>query len=1115
MICVFAMAQTIEHTYHYDNPLVSTIEGYQIVNFEGCRPTGNPGEPIMPWQAVSLMLPQGAEARSISVEYSDFVTLESSFNLYPSQPDRPISADGPFDFVKNEALYHSSETFPIVTHSDVHTHYINGVAFAFSGFTPMRYVASTGSASYATTVRVKIETTASRTDHSSMLWLRPENTRSMTRLAQNANTLSTYSRRDNALPEYEVLVITPESYAGSFDQYTTFYAQRGLRVRVATTQEIYASQQGRDNQEKIRNYIIQEYEKSGILSVILGGDISLVPYRSLWCHAQDGYDDHVPSDLYYAALDGTWNDDNDGKWGEIGEDDLIPEIAISRLPFNNVSELETILSKTYSYLTTPVLGEFHTTTFAGEHLGDGYYASSDLERLVGMSDFNGYTTYGYDEETYDIHRVYETPTHWWDANELRDDIRGGTQYVNHFGHANANYVAGWYNWDITPQLFSTANGTEHNYTFFQSQGCICGDFADDCILECMVRNETGIIAATGNSRYGWYSTAGDASSAHFNRELVDAYHHERIPDLNSAFKESKIMTAPYITLNGEIGTMRWTMYALNAIGDGSATVWFDEPFTPNVNYPAEIHVGTNRIPVDVTDEDGNALYNFTCRLFNGNGELIGMACTDHNGHANVDFYPVVSTDSLTLYVTGMSAWPQHFAINFPHTDCAFVMFDNLLLNDEDGQIDFNENHNIGLVFRNVGNLNANNVTATLVCDQPQYINITQGQATVGNIESFAYQTIDNAFAFTVCDSVADLSEISFTLTCSDGNEAWDSHFSIVAHAPSFEVSNVSMEEVEGNGNGIADQGETLSLHFSIKNTGSSPSNDTHFGVFCSAPEISFSENQFALGELLPGETTTADFTFTVTTGLTEATAFELILATYYGRYINRDHHFINVGCEVEDFETGDFTKYDWQFSQSRWTITNHNAFEGSFCAKSPSMNDNQSATLWLDYDVACENEFSFHYKVSSEAAYDWLTFYIDDELMNRWAGEEDWTRASFVLPEGQHQLKWTYAKDAGASSGQDCAWIDFLVFPPDAIVLGMGSYVDDNINIFPNPTTGIVNIEAEGIQHISVTNTLGQIVHNAEIDANTTIDLSRFGTGIFLIRIRTENGVIVKRISVE
>ena len=169
-------------------------------------------------------------------------------------------------------------------------------------------------------------------------------------------------------------------------------------------------------------------------------------------------------------------------------------------------------------------------------IGDGVYASQDLERLIGEVNFNGYTTYGYPED-YEFVRVYETPTHWWDPAELAAAINDGTQYVNHFGHANTSYVAGWYNWDITPSLFAGANGTDHNYFIFKSQGCICGDFADDCILERMVVNATGAVAAIGNSRYGWYNQAGDGPSAHYHRELIDAYCHERMAGLGEALKE--------------------------------------------------------------------------------------------------------------------------------------------------------------------------------------------------------------------------------------------------------------------------------------------------------------------------------------------------------------------------------------------------------------------------------------------------------------------------------------------------------------------------------------------------------------------------------------------------
>ena len=1111
--CLFASAQVVRQTYHYDNPVSRTLDGYEILNLEGCKAIGDIGAPTLPWQSVSLMLPQGQEAQSISVKFLDFEELDGSFDLYPFQAYRPISAEGPFEFVKDESLYQSAETYPEKANSEVKTQYLNGVAFALSGFTPMRYVPATGKVSIAHTVVVSIETRASRADHGKQLWLRPENVRSMERLAQNKSQLASYQRRDGNLPQYELLVITPENYVGYFEDYTALYAQQGLRGRVIAKEDILASMDGRDNQEKIRNYILQEYQNSGITMVVLGGDVNLIPCRQLWCFAQEGYEDYVPSDLYYAGLDGTWNGNGNNLWGEVGEDDLFPEIGVSRIPFNNGGELETMLSKTFSYMTSPVLGEFRQTTFGGEHLGNGYYASSDLERLVGEVTFNGYTTFGYDENIYDINRVYATPSHEWNPDELRDAVRGGTQYVNHFGHAGTDYVAGWYNWDITPNLFQGANGVDHNYTLFHSQGCICGDFNDDCIMERMVRNETGILAAMGNSRYGWYSTAGDASSAHLNRELVDAHCHERIAELSLAFKECKIQTAPFVTMFGEVGTMRWSMYALNVIGDGTVSVWFDEPFTPEVTYPAQLQLGTKSLPVDVKDADGNPQYNFRCSLFNGD-ELIGLAITDHDGHADIEFYPVEGNDTLTLVVAGMSAWPQTFTITQADANCAYVIFDAFAIHDEDNQIDFGESHTFDITFRNVGALTGHNLSATLVAQNPEYITITQGTANIANMEGFSYTTLTDAFAFEVCDSIPDRTEIGFTLQCTDGTDIWTSTFSTIAYAPDFFTDVVEIIEVEGNGNGIADPGETLTLRIEIINTGNSDTPDAHFGIYCSAPEIMFDQNEFPLGPLAASDTTLVDFTFTISENLSEATAFELILCSYYGRYLVQNNYFVNVGCEVEDFETGDFSKFNWQRSVRQWTITSRDAYEGNFCAKSPNMSDNQSASFWLDYEVAAENEFSFYYKVSSEMAYDWLTFFIDDELYERWSGETDWSKATFVLPQGQHQLKWQYAKDAGVSSGEDCAWVDFIVFPPTVTVLGVGNDLSENANLYPNPSQGDFTINMEEISDITIFNTLGQTILHLE-KAEGTQNLHLEQKGLYLIQIRNAKGVETQKIIIK
>lgn len=139
-------------------------------------------------------------------------------------------------------------------------------------------------------------------------------------------------------------------------------------------------------------------------------------------------------------------------------------------------------------------------------------------------------------------------------------------------------------------------------------------------------------------------------------------------------------------------------------------------------------------------------------------------------------------------------------------------------------------------------------------------------------------------------------------------------------------------------------------------------------------------------------------------------------------------------ASIEDWETGDFSQYEWQFEgNADWFITDVNPYEGVYSAQSMDIGDGQSAALYLEYNVYDEDTLSFWYRVSSESNYDYLNFYIDDVLIDEWAGEIPWSLAQFVVPVGMHTLKWEYDKDFSVSSGQDAVWIDLITFPPEEV----------------------------------------------------------------------------------
>ncbi len=109
---------------------------------------------------------------------------------------------------------------------------------------------------------------------------------------------------------------------------------------------------------KIRNCIIDYYTNYGTSYVILGGDSDptdedddIVPHRGLY--AEGEYD--IPSDMYYSCLDGTWNDDGDNAWGEVGEYDVYSEVAIGRVCVGTDAEAENALHKLYMYQNEPLL----------------------------------------------------------------------------------------------------------------------------------------------------------------------------------------------------------------------------------------------------------------------------------------------------------------------------------------------------------------------------------------------------------------------------------------------------------------------------------------------------------------------------------------------------------------------------------------------------------------------------------------------------------------------------------------------------------------------------------------------------------------------------------------
>jgi len=639
----FLFSQVIEKTFHFSDYQLSQTGSYQLLTLPETQLSGLPGEPVLPYRTITLLLPPGFSATSIEIVREGEVSIPGTYRLYPQQNVRPLSQGESGTFIEERRIYELNTPYPENPAGHLTTQFLNGYAFALCSFTPVTYTPLTGKLSlyHHVTVRVSVAPDPRATRALQNLVTSPQVAERVRSLAQNPEMASGYPDHFPLKSDYQILIITSQAFSNSFQTLIDHYQNKGMLCQVVTTQTIGSTMTGQDLQEQIRNFIIQEYQTNGVEFILLGGDIELVPYRGFYCQVQSSsqYEDsNIPADLYYSALDGTWNDNGNNLWGEPGEDDLLPDIAVTRFPFSTETELQNMIHKSLSYQDNPVLGELQQPLLVGEHLWDNpmTFGGDFMDLLIDDQTANGYFTHGIPSDENTIVKLYDSlvsPGNIfnWDPNTLLNEINQGKSFIHHLGHSNDMYMMRLYIWDITNQNFSQINGVDHNYTLLYTQGCLSGAFdVDDCIAEKAVTIENFLAGGVFNSRYGWFNEGQtEGPSEHLNREFVSALYNDTVSykRIGETQMISKIKTAPWVTAPGqwEPGALRWCFYCCNVFGDPAMEIWTDEPYVGTPELQAETSVSLFPNPASdhtLVSVHGQLALHAEITLFNTLGQAV-------------------------------------------------------------------------------------------------------------------------------------------------------------------------------------------------------------------------------------------------------------------------------------------------------------------------------------------------------------------------------------------------------------------------------------------------------------------------------------------------------------
>ncbi len=159
----------------------------------------------------------------------------------------------------------------------------------------------------------------------------------------------------------EFVIIANEHLSTAFETLRQYRNSRGVPTSVVKIEEIIAGFSGRDDAERLRNYL-KTFYASGGRYVLLGGDAQVLPVRYAYPYPTDSAVDHreqLLCDLYFADLTGEWDVDSDNIWGERYEDlpDATPELLVGRLPISSPEEVAAYTNKLIRYETNPGSGD--------------------------------------------------------------------------------------------------------------------------------------------------------------------------------------------------------------------------------------------------------------------------------------------------------------------------------------------------------------------------------------------------------------------------------------------------------------------------------------------------------------------------------------------------------------------------------------------------------------------------------------------------------------------------------------------------------------------------------------------------------------------------------------
>ena len=654
----------------------------------------------------------------------------------------------------------------------------------------------------------------------------------------------------------EGIILTDDSLATAFQPLADFDTRTGHPTVVRTLSTVRAEDpRSNDLAQAIRTFLTRARTLWGTEWVLLAGDHGSIPLRMVEVNYSET--EEIATDAYYADLDGTWDANGNGIYGEVADSlDMEPDLLVGRLPVDSRAQAVGQVAKLLRYRRTPPIAPLSKHLILADVLFPRDWTPGQAVQLDGAVQAESVRAHLAPCIAPD--RYYENDTKYPGTAPLTKAsalaaLSRGYAVVQAIQHGSRSQIAVGNELITLSDLATLSSGD--SASLWVASNCASAAVDFDSFGEALLRKPFGgAIAYVGATRDSWPGVSEVVGETVTSLAVPEQGAGAPLGVAVDAARRALLPLARAET------AQRWGYFETILLGDPMLHVWNCAPTPLSVSAPSAFTLGAGGFALSVTSNSAPVESALVVAV--KAGEEYRAVYTDAAGTAWVPFVPASTGPfSLTVSAPNAVAFEDSISVNAAaSTHFAFTSLsdDDTVHGDGDGIVDAGEKFGFAGNVKNTGSVS----TVSPVTIQVEALsgNLVVEQATASIIIALApgaSAPIPSALRILAAGSPNVPRTGEVRLIARDGTRADSVVVGVSIAAASLVLSSSTLVDAPGDGDGIPESGETAAWTWRIANEGTGTSRSVTLRARTPAAGVTLLDSVATIPDLAPGASATA------------------------------------------------------------------------------------------------------------------------------------------------------------------------------------------------------------------------------------------------------------------